>query len=104
MVQFHPRLLFIGMNFILNINDNPTRKNKDKGKKGKKVKEQGAKAWKEMKDDILKDIKKELKLSTPEANTIHVIRREMNVGTGQVIVMGWVSDPDVHGKINKKTI
>ena len=101
MVQFHPRLLFMGMNFILNINDNPQRKNKDKVKK---VKAQGAKAWKEMKDDILKDIKKELKLSNPEANTIHIIRREMNTGTGQVIVMGWVSDPAVHGKINKKTI
>ncbi len=101
MVQFHPRLLFMSMNFILNINDNPTRKNKDKGKK---VKDTGAKGWRDMKDDILKDIKKELKLSGPETDTIHIIRREMNAGTGQVIVKGWVSDPVVHGKIDKKTI
>lgn len=86
----------MSMNFIININDDTDRKNKDK-----KVK--SAKAWKDMKDDLKKLLKKELKLSNAELDLINITRREMRTDTGMVFVKGYTTDV-VGAKVDKKTI
>lgn len=87
------------MNFIININDDSDRKNKNKDKKVK-----SAKAWKDMKDDLKKLLKKELKLSNAELDLINITRREMRTDTGMVFVKGYCNDPSVVAKVDKKTI
>jgi len=85
------------MNFTITIEDSSDRKNKS-------FHPRGHSDWVNVKDELKKFIKKELKLTNKELNDLKILCRECNNITGTVLIKGIIlsNSSDARDKLLKK--